>query len=175
MSGGRHSQAGPVPRQRISSMYGKTYSAKASDIEKKWILIDAKGLVVGRLASLIAMRLRGKHKATFTPHMDDGDNVIVINADKVVFTGRKREKKVYHHYTGFPGGIKERSAKFILEGRFPERIVEKAVERMLPEGPLARKQLGNLRVYKGTEHPHAAQNPTLIDVGSFNSKNVRNA
>jgi large subunit ribosomal protein L13 len=156
-------------------MFGKTYSAKASDIEKKWILIDAKGLVVGRLASIIALRLRGKHKASFTPHMDDGDNVIVINADKVVFTGRKREKKVYYHHTGYPGGIKERTAKFILEGRFPERILEKAVQRMLPEGPLARKQLGNLRVYKGGEHPHVAQNPTVVDVGSFNSKNVRNA
>jgi large subunit ribosomal protein L13 len=156
-------------------MYGKTYSAKASDVEKKWILIDAKGLVVGRLASIIALRLRGKHKATFTPHMDDGDNIVVINADKVVFTGRKRSQKIYYHYTGFQGGIKERSAKFILEGRFPERILEKAVERMLPRGPLGRMQLGNLRVYKGAEHPHAAQNPILVDVGSFNSKNVRNA
>ncbi|MGO9008357.1 MAG: 50S ribosomal protein L13 [Beijerinckiaceae bacterium] len=156
-------------------MYGKTYSAKASDVEKKWILIDAKGLIVGRLASIIALRLRGKHKATFTPHMDDGDNVIVINADKVVLTGRKLNQKIYYHYTGFQGGIKERKAKFILEGRFPERILEKAVERMLPRGPLGRTQLGNLRVYKGAEHPHAAQNPTLVDVGSFNSKNVRNA
>jgi large subunit ribosomal protein L13 len=156
-------------------MYGKTYSAKASDIEKKWILIDAKGLVLGRLASIVALRLRGKHKATFTPHMDDGDNVVIVNAEKVVLTGRKREDKVYHHYTGFQGGIKERSAKFILEGRFPERVVEKAVERMLPRGPLGRKQLGNLRVYKGAEHPHAAQSPTLVDIGALNSKNARNA
>ena len=133
----------------------------------------AKGLVVGRLASIIALRLRGKHKATFTPHMDDGDNIIVINAEKVVLTGRKRDQKVYHHHTGYPGGIKERSAKFILEGRFPERIVEKAVQRMLPEGPLARKQLGNLRVYKGGEHPHAAQNPVVLDVAAMNSKNTR--
>ena len=154
-------------------MYGNTYSAKASDIEKKWILIDAKGLVVGRLATIIALRLRGKHKATFTPHMDDGDNIIVINAEKVVLTGRKREQKVYHYHTGYPGGIKERSAKFILDGRFPERVVEKAVERMLPRGPLGRKQLGNLRVYKGPEHPHEAQNPVLLDVASFNSKNAR--
>ncbi|MCW2276218.1 50S ribosomal protein L13 [Rhodoblastus acidophilus] len=154
-------------------MYGKTYSAKAAEIEKKWVLIDAKGLVVGRLASIIALRLRGKHKATFTPHMDDGDNIIVVNADKVVLTGRKRDQKVYHHHTGFPGGIKERSAKFILEGRFPERIVEKAVQRMLPEGPLGRKQLGNLRVYKGAEHPHAAQNPVVLDVAAMNSKNSR--
>jgi large subunit ribosomal protein L13 len=144
-------------------MFHKTYSSKAADIEKKWVLIDADGLVVGRLASLIALRLRGKHKPTFTPHMDDGDNVIVINAEKIVLTGRKREQKVYHHFTGYPGGIKERSAKFILEGRFPERIVEKAVERMLPRGPLGRMQLGNLRVYKGAEHPHAAQQPVTID------------
>ncbi len=154
-------------------MFHKTYSAKAADIEKKWLLIDAKGLVVGRLASLIALRLRGKHKPQFTPHMDDGDNVIVVNAEKIVLTGRKREQKVYHHFTGYPGGIKERSAKFILEGRFPERIVEKAVERMLPRGPLGRKQLGNLRVYKGAEHPHAAQQPIPLDVASLNRKNAR--
>jgi len=156
-------------------MYGKTYSAKASDIEKKWILIDAKGLVVGRLATLIALRLRGKHKPTYTPHMDDGDNVVVVNAEKVVFTGRKREDKVYHHYSGYQGGIKERSARFILDGKFPERVIEKAVERMLPRGPLGRKQLGNLRVYKGPDHPHAAQSPTLLDVASLNAKNARNA
>jgi large subunit ribosomal protein L13 len=156
-----------------SQMFGKTYSAKAADIEKKWVLIDAKGLVVGRLASLIAVRLRGKHKPTFTPHLDDGDNIIVINAEKVVLTGRKREQKIYHHFTGYPGGIKERSAKFILEGRFPERIVEKAVERMLPRGPLGRRQLGNLRVYKGAEHPHAAQQPVTLEVASLNRKNAR--
>ncbi|TAL80821.1 MAG: 50S ribosomal protein L13 [Beijerinckiaceae bacterium] len=156
-------------------MYGNTYSAKASDIEKKWILIDAKGLVVGRLATLIAMRLRGKHKPTFTPHMDDGDNVIVINAEKVVLTGRKREDKVYYHYSGYQGGIKERTARFILEGRFPERVIEKAVERMLPRGPLGRKQLGNLRVYKGAEHPHEAQSPAVLDVASLNPKNARSA
>ena len=130
-------------------MYGKTYSAKPADIEKKWVLIDAKGLVVGRLASIIALRLRGKHIATFTPHMDDGDNIVVVNADKVVLTGRKREQKVYYHHTGFPGGIKERSAKFILEGRFPERVLEKAVQRMLPRGPLGRVQFGNLRSLQG--------------------------
>lgn len=156
-------------------MFGKTYSAKASDIQKKWVLIDADGLVVGRLASLIALRLRGKHKPTFTPHMDDGDNIIVVNAEKVVLTGRKRDQKVYHHFTGYPGGIKERSAKFILDGRFPERVVEKAVERMLPRGPLGRKQLGNLRVYKGPEHPHAAQQPETIDIASLNRKNARTA
>lgn len=156
-------------------MFGKTYSAKAAEVEKKWILIDAKGLVVGRLASLIALRLRGKHKPSFTPHMDDGDNVVVVNADKVVFTGRKKEQKIYFHHTGYPGGIKERTAKFILEGRFPERVVEKAVERMLPRGPLGRKQLGNLRVYKGADHPHEAQQPVMLDVAALNSKNARSA
>jgi len=150
-----------------------TYSAKAADIEKKWVLIDAKGLVVGRLASIVALRLRGKHKPTFTPHVDDGDNVIIVNADKVVLTGRKRENKVYHHHTGYIGGVKERTAKYILESRFPERVVEKAVQRMLPHGPLGRQQFGNLRVYKGADHPHAAQQPEVLDVAAMNRKNVR--
>jgi large subunit ribosomal protein L13 len=150
-----------------------TYSAKAADIEKKWVLIDAKGLVVGRLASIVAMRLRGKHKPTYTPHVDDGDNVVIINAEQIVLTGRKREQKVYHHHTGYIGGIKERTAKYILESRFPERVVEKAVQRMLPHGPLCRKQFGNLRVYKGPDHPHAAQQPQVLDIGAMNRKNVR--
>lgn len=150
-----------------------TYSAKASEIQKKWILIDAEGLVVGRLATIIAMRLRGKHKASYTPHVDDGDNVIVINADKVVFTGRKYQNKKYYWHTGYIGGIKERTARAILEGRFPERVVEKAVERMLPRGPLGRQQLGNLRVYKGASHPHEAQQPVALDVASLNPKNTR--
>ena len=153
----------------------KTYSAKPAEIEKKWVTIDATGLVVGRLASIIALRLRGKHKPTFTPHLDCGDNVIVINAEKVVLTGRKRQQKVYRHHTGYIGGIKERTAKSIIEGRFPERIVEKAVQRMLPHGPLGRRQLANLRVYSGPDHPHAAQNPEPLDVGSMNRKNVRSA
>jgi large subunit ribosomal protein L13 len=151
----------------------KTFVAKPAEVEKKWVLIDAEGLVVGRLASLVAMRLRGKHLPIFTPHVDCGDNVIIINADKVVLTGRKRDQKVYYHHTGYPGGIKERTAKFILDGRFPERVVEKAVERMLPRGPLGRKQLGNLRVYKGSEHPHTAQTPVVIDIASMNRKNTR--
>ena len=153
----------------------KTYSAKPAEVDKKWVMIDAQGLIVGRLASIIALRLRGKHKPSYTPHVDCGDNVIVVNAEKVVLTGRKVQQKVYHHHTGYVGGIKERSAKFILEGRFPERIVEKAVERMLPRGPLGRMQLGNLRVYKGPEHPHAAQNPEKLDVGAMNRKNTRSA
>ncbi|MCW5691224.1 MAG: 50S ribosomal protein L13 [Pseudolabrys sp.] len=152
-----------------------TQSVKTADVEKKWLLIDASGLVVGRLASIVAMRLRGKHKATYTPHIDDGDNVIIINASKVVFTGRKRDQKVYHHHTGFIGGIKERSAKQIMDGRFPERIVEKAVQRMLPRGPLGRVQFGNLRVYPGAEHPHEAQKPETVDVAAMNRKNVRSA
>jgi large subunit ribosomal protein L13 len=156
-------------------MYGKTTTTKTAEVVKKWVVIDAKGLVVGRLATLIAMRLRGKHLPSFTPHMDDGDNVIVINAEKVVFTGRKRDQKIYYHHSGYIGGIKERSAKFILEGRFPERIVEKAVERMLPRGPLGKQQLSNLRVYKGDAHPHAAQTPVAIDVAILNRKNSRSA
>ncbi|MBI4274183.1 MAG: 50S ribosomal protein L13 [Rhizobiales bacterium] len=150
-----------------------TYSANDADVEKKWVMIDATDLVVGRLASLVAMRLRGKHKPTFTPHVDCGDNVIVVNAAKVVLTGRKREQKIYYHHTGYIGGIKERTAKSILEGRFPERIVEKAVERMLPRGPLARRQLGNLRVYPGPDHPHEAQKPEALDIGVMNRKNRR--
>lgn len=156
-------------------MFGKTHSTKTAEIEKKWVVIDATGLVVGRLATIIAMRLRGKHKPSYTPHMDDGDHVIVINAEKVVFTGKKREDKVYYHYTGFQGGIKERTARFILEGRFPERIVEKAVERMVPRGPLGRKQMGNLRVYKGPEHPHEAQQPEALDIAKLNRKNTKAA
>ena len=153
----------------------KTFSAKPAEITKKWIVIDATGLVVGRLATLVAMRLRGKHLPIYTPHVDCGDHVIIINAAKVVFTGRKREQKVYYHHTGFIGGIKERSAKSILEGRFPERIMEKAIERMIPRGPLGRLQMSNLRVYPGAEHPHEAQQPEPFNVGELNRKNMRAA
>src|SRR5271170_462276 len=153
----------------------KTFSAKPAEVTKKWVLIDAKGLVVGRLATLVAMRLRGKHKPSYTPHVDDGDNVIIINAAKAVLTGRKREQKVYYKHTGYIGGIKEVSAKSILEGRFPERVVEKAIERMLPRGPLGRVQLGNLRVYPGAEHPHEAQQPETLDIAKMNRKNMRAA
>ena len=152
-----------------------TFVAKPAEIQKKWVMIDAKGLVVGRLATIVAMRLRGKHLPIFTPHVDCGDNVIIINAEKVVFTGKKRENKVYRHHTGYIGGIKERTAKSIFEGKFPQRIVEKAVQRMLPQGPLGRRQLGHLRVYAGPDHPHVAQNPELIDVGAMNRKNTRGA
>src|SRR6201999_2923311 len=135
----------------------KTYSAKASEIEKKGVVIDADGLGVGRLASIIALHLRGKHKPTYTPHMDCGDNVIVINAAKVVLTGQKVKKKAYYHHTGYIGGIKERTAGSIMAGRFPERVLEKAVKRMMPRGPLGRRQMSNLRVYPGPDHPHEAQ------------------
>lgn len=151
----------------------KTYSAKPADIDKKWVLIDAENLVVGRLASIIAMRLRGKHLPTFTPHMDMGDHVIVINADKVKFTGKKRSDKIYYRHTGYPGGIKSTTPESILEGRFPERVLQLAVKRMLPGGPLSRKQLSHLRIYAGSEHPHEAQNPEVIDVAGMNSKNVK--
>jgi large subunit ribosomal protein L13 len=153
----------------------KTYSARPKDIEKSWILIDASGLIVGRLAVLIAMRLRGKHKPSFTPHMDCGDNIVVINADKVVLSGNKRADKLYHWHTGFPGGIKSRTAAKILDGKHPERVLQKAVERMVPRGPLGRKQLKNLRIYSGAEHPHEAQAPQRIDVAALNAKNARSA
>jgi large subunit ribosomal protein L13 len=151
----------------------KTFSARPADIQKSWVVIDAEGVVLGRLASIVAMRLRGKHKASFTPHMDMGDNVIVINADKVQLTGNKRREKTYYRHTGYPGGIRSTTAEKILEGKHPERVVEKAVQRMLPSNRLSRKQMGNLRVYAGAAHPHEAQNPAVLDVASMNKKNTR--
>ena len=151
----------------------KTFSAKPSDIEKKWIILDAEGIILGRLASIIAVRLRGKHKASFTPHMDMGDNVIVVNADKIKLSGKKRTEKIYYWHTGYPGGIKSRTAEDILDGKFPERIITKAVQRMLPGGPLSRRQMTNLRVYAGSEHPHEAQNPEWLDLKAMNPKNTR--
>jgi large subunit ribosomal protein L13 len=153
----------------------KTFSATPADIEKKWIVIDAEGVVLGRLASIVANRLRGKHKATFTPHMDMGDNVIVVNADKVQMTGNKRADKVYYWHTGYPGGVKNRTAQQILEGKHPERVVEAAVKRMLPKNVLSRKLMTNLRVYAGAEHPHGAQSPEAVDLKSMNAKNTRSA
>jgi large subunit ribosomal protein L13 len=153
-------------------MYTKTTtSLKAREIEKSWVLIDAEGLVVGRLASIIASRLRGKHKPGYTPNLDCGDNVIVINADKVRFTGNKLTDKVYYRHTGYPGGIKSTTPQKVLEGKFPERVLTKAVERMIPNGPLGRRQMKNLRVFAGTEHPHTAQDPETIDVAGMNRKN----
>ena len=152
----------------------KTYSAKPADVVKKWIVIDAEGLVVGRLASIIAMRLRGKHKPMFTPHVDCGDHVVVVNADKVVFTGRKLQQKKFFWHTGYPGGIKERTMEKLLGGNHPERVVYNAVERMMPkDSPLARSQMTHLRVYAGPDHPHAAQNPEPLDVAAMNRKNQK--
>lgn len=172
-SSNKKSPGRPGSRSKECNM--ATFSQKPAEVEKKWIIIDAEGLVVGRLASIIANRLRGKHKATFTPHVDDGDNVIVINAEKAVLTGKKYTDKKYYWHTGYPGGIKERTARQIIEGRFPERVLEKAVERMVPRGPLGRRQMKNLRVYAGSNHPHEAQQPAVLDVAALNTKNTRSA
>lgn len=154
----------------------KTYSAKPKDVVKKWHVIDAEGVVLGRLAAEVAKRLRGKHKAMFTPHIDCGDNIIIINAEKVRLTGMKRDQDIFYWHTGYPGGIKERSKGEILDGKYPERVIQKAVERMLPkESPLARQQLKHLHVYAGTEHPHEAQKPEVLDVAGMNPKNKRAA
>lgn len=152
-----------------------SFSQKPAEVVKKWVLIDAEGLVLGRLASLVANHLRGKHKPTFTPHVDDGDNVVIINAEKIVLTGKKYQDKVYYHHTGYIGGIKERTARQILEGRFPERVLEKAIERMIPRGPLGRRQMKNLRIYSGAQHPHTAQQPETLDIAALNPKNKRSA
>jgi len=153
----------------------KTFNLKPSDIDKKWVLVDADGLVLGRLAAVLANILRGKHKPTYTPHMDCGDNVIVVNAEKVKLTGNKRKDDIFYWHTGYPGGIKGRSKGQILDGRYPERVLIKAVERMVPRGPLGRRQMGNLRVYAGTAHPHDAQQPEVLDIASRNPKNKRSA
>jgi large subunit ribosomal protein L13 len=152
----------------------KTFSATPADIDKKWILIDAEGVVLGRLASIVAMRLRGKHKPSYTPHMDCGDHVVIINADKIQMTGKKRDEKFYWH-TGHPGGIKERTKAMILEGDHPERLVTRAVKRMLPGNRLSRQIMTNLRVYAGGDHPHEAQSPEVLDVKAMNKKNTRSA
>ncbi|MEJ0010551.1 MAG: 50S ribosomal protein L13 [Alphaproteobacteria bacterium] len=152
----------------------KTFSANPKDYKKEWLVLDADGVVLGRLASYAAKLLRGKHKPLFTPNMDCGDHVVIINAEKVKLTGRKRGKKVYYHHTGFPGGIKERSAEHILSGAYPDRVLHKAIERMLPkDSPLARRQMKHLFVYNGGEHPHSAQSPKTIDFAAMNEKNAR--
>lgn len=155
----------------MKALMKTTKSAKPHEVEKKWHLVDAEGLVVGRAATIIANVLRGKHKTSFTPHVDCGDNVVVINADKIRFTGKKLTQKFYYKHTGYAGGIKEVRADKVLDGRFPERVLEKAVERMIPRGPLGRQQMRNLRIFAGPEHPHAAQNPELLDIASMNRKN----
>lgn len=151
----------------------KTYSMKAAEVEKKWLVVDAEDVVLGRLASIVAVRLRGKHKPSFTPHVDCGDNVIVINAEKVRLTGNKRDQDIFYWHTGYPGGIKGRSKGELLEGRHPERVIEKAVERMLPKGPLGRKVFKNLRVYAGPNHGQEAQKPEVLDIAAMNPKNKR--
>jgi large subunit ribosomal protein L13 len=153
----------------------KTYSAKPNEVEKKWVLIDAEDVVLGRLASTVANILRGKTKPQYTPHIDVGDHVVIINADKVKLTGNKLADKKFFWHTGFPGGIKERTIEQILGGRYPERVIQKAVERMMPRGPLGRAQLKKLRVYAGTEHPHEAQQPEVLDFAARNPKNKRSA
>lgn len=154
----------------------KTYAMKPAEAQKEWTLIDAEGLVVGRLAAIIATRLRGKHKASFTPHVDCGDNVVVVNADKVVFTGRKMADKTFYWHTGHPGGIKGRTMEKILGGAHPERVLTKAVERMMPkDSPLARQQMTGLRIYAGPDHPHEAQQPKPLDVAAMNRKNSKDA
>ena len=154
----------------------KTYAMKPAEVEKNWVLIDAEGLVVGRLASVIAKHLRGKHLPAYTPHVDCGDNVVVVNAEKVVFTGKKMTDKKFYWHTGYPGGIKERTMEKLLGGAHPERVLMKAVERMMPkDSPLARKQMTNLKIYAGPEHPHEAQKPQPLDVAAMNAKNKRDA
>ena len=151
----------------------RTYVATPKDIEKNWFVIDAADLVLGRLASLVALRVRGKHKPTYTPNMDFGDHIIIVNTEKVRLTGNKRSQKTYYCHTGYPGGIKERTADKILDGRFPARVIEKAVQRMIPRGPLGRQAMRNLHIYSGSSHPHEAQQPVVLDIASMNDKNKR--
>ena len=153
----------------------KTYSAKPADVEKKWFLIDADGVVLGRLATIVAMRLRGKHKTMFTPHIDCGDNIVVVNAEKVKLTGRKRANEKFYWHTGHPGGIKDKTLGATLDGKHPERVIIKAVERMITRGPLGRAQMRKLHVYAGTTHPHEAQTPETLDLAAMNPKNKRSA
>jgi large subunit ribosomal protein L13 len=153
----------------------KTYNAKASDVTRGWFVIDAEGVVLGRLASIVAMRLRGKHKPTYTPHVDCGDNIVIVNAEKVRLTGNKYEDKVFYYHTGHPGGIKERTARQTLESKYPERLIEKAVERMVPRNNLGRAVMRKLHIYAGAEHPHAAQSPKPLDLAAMNPKNKRSA
>ncbi|PWC76687.1 50S ribosomal protein L13 [Azospirillum sp. TSH64] len=153
----------------------KTFNLKPTEIEKKWYVVDADGLVLGRLASILANILRGKNKPTYTPHMDCGDHIVVINAEKVKLTGNKRDADIFYWHTGYPGGIKGRSKGQILDGKYPERVIEKAVERMVPRGPLGRQQMTHLKVYKGATHPHDAQQPVALDIGALNPKNKRSA
>ena len=152
-------------------MLKTTLSLKPAEVKKDWVLIDAEGLILGRLAVMIATRLRGKHKPQFTPHVDCGDNVVIINADKIKLTGKKLDDKNFYYHTGFAGGIKSRTVRQRLDGKRPGSVVEKAVERMITRGPLQRAQMKHLYVYAGPEHPHAGQQPVVIDFGALNRKN----
>ncbi len=151
----------------------RTFSLRADQIKKDWVVVDAKDMILGRLSAVIASYLRGKHKPEFTPSMDCGDYVVVINADKIQVTGNKMDDHVFYWHTGYPGGIKQRTLKERLSSKFPERVISKAVERMLPKGPLGRQMLRNLKIYSGENHPHAAQQPKVLDVASMNAKNVK--
>ena len=150
-----------------------TISLKPAEVKKDWLLIDAEGLVLGRLAVIIANRLRGKHKPQFTPHVDCGDHVVVVNAEKVKITGNKAENEVFYYHTGYAGGIKGRTMRQRLESKHPERVLEKAVERMITRGPLQRAQMKHLYVYAGAEHKHAGQQPKPLDIAALNPKNRR--
>ena len=152
----------------------KTYVLKPAQVQKKWVLIDADGVTLGRLSALVAMRLRGKHKASFTPNVDCGDNIIIINAEKVRLTGKKEKFDMFYWHTGYPGGIKSRSKGQILAGRFPGRVIENAVRRMMPkDSPLARQQMTSLRIFAGSKHTHEAQQPEVVNIGGANPKNKR--
>lgn len=153
----------------------RTYVMKPAEVDKKWVVVDADGVVLGRLAAEIAKILRGKHRASFTPHVDCGDNVIVVNAEKVKLTGNKLQDKVFYWHTNHPGGVKQRTMGQLLGGKYPERVITKAVERMVPRGPLGRQQMRNLRVYAGAAHPHEAQQPTVLDIAGRNPKNKRSS
>lgn len=155
----------------MQSVVQRSFVQRAQDVDRQWLLLDAEGAILGRMAAQIATILRGKHKPSYTPHIDCGDHVIVINAEKVALSGTKRTDKTYFWHTGHPGGIKSRTAEQLLDGRFPERVVELAVRRMLPSGPLARAQFRKLRVYAGPDHPHAAQKPQIYDFSVRSAKN----
>jgi large subunit ribosomal protein L13 len=150
-----------------------TLSLKPAEVTKDWVLIDAEGVVLGRLAAIVATRLRGKHKPQYTPHVDCGDNVVVVNAARVRLTGNKAEQSIFYYHTGYPGGIKGRSLRARLESKHPERVLEKAVERMITRGPLQRRQIKHLHIYAGAEHPHEGQQPRKLDIAAMNPKNKR--
>jgi large subunit ribosomal protein L13 len=155
------------------SVQSKSFALRHQDLKKGWVLVDAEGVILGLLAAVLAQILRGKHRPTYTPSVDCGDHIVVVNAEKVKMTGKKAEDSIFYYHTGFPGGIKARTRAKMLAGKRPEQVIQKAVERMMPDGPLARRQLGHLKIYRGAEHPHAAQNPVALDIAARNPKNKR--